>query len=197
MGYCDGVVKRQRDIEEEKKRKLKKDLHDLKEQLVFKLLENSNIDLQAFMNSHLYNNPNKYSLIEHIYGQLYGYDFYYAFTWGDKKRKEIMLAEMKDQNWHIMDLENVKFKFKNNILTINDGSISLKYEIDEHCIIYMNGEDLNISRKVLTKEEIKRSREEFHQNMESYRNRTERALIDSNEFAKDYYVKSGPRLVKK
>lgn len=197
MGYCDGIVKRPSDIENEKKMKLKKDLHDLKEQLVFKLLENSNIDLQAFMNSPLYNNPNNYSLIEHIYGKLYGYDFYYALIWTNKKRKEIMIAEKKDQNGHIMDLENVKFIFANNTLTLSDGSISLKYKVDKHCIIYMNGKDLNISNRVLTEDEKKRARKEFHENLESYRNRTETALIKSKELAKSCHVKSGQKPVKK
>lgn len=96
-----------------------------------------------------------------------------------------------------MDLENVKFEFIDNILTLNDGSVSLKYEVDEHCIIYLNGEDLKIANKILTDDEVKKSMERLHDEMESYRNRSNSAFIGSNEFAKSYYVKSGSSYVKK
>ena len=185
MGFVrNGIGNRPGEMEQEKKNQLRKDLHNLKEQLVFKLLENSNIDLQVFRNSHLYNNPNNYSLIEHIYGKLYGYDFSYV---GEKRKP----------NGHIMDLENVKFEFIDNILTLNDGSVSLKYEVDEHCIIYLNGEDLKIASRILTDDEVKKSMKRLLDEMESYRNRRESAFIGSNEFAKSYYVKSGSSYVKK
>jgi len=85
--------------------------------------------------------------------------------------------------------ENRLEKFINNSLLITDQEVSYKYEVDEHCLIYLNGEKLNIGQKILTEEEIRRSERQLYDNLKSYREEHERNMRSSLEFAKSYYVK--------
>ena len=143
------------------------------------------------LRSHFYNNPNNYELIEHIYGKLKGYDFSYTSKSGTNERgaRCFWFERVETPNGHVMDLNTLKIEFVNNSLIISDSKVSYKYDVDEHCIIYLNGENLHIAQKILTEDEIKYSQQKLYDDMKSLRKRHERDMLSSYEFSKEYHVR--------
>lgn len=155
------------------------------------LLVKNNIDLDSLFKSHFYNNPNNYVLIEHVYGKLKGYDFSQTSKqcFNERGYRYFCFETVETPNGHEMDLDSLKIEFINDSLVISDQEVSYKYEVDEHCLIYLNEEELNIGQKILTEEEIRRSERQLYDNLKSYREEHERNMRSSLEFAKSYYVK--------
>lgn len=183
--------KRPGELEEEKRQQLREELHQKRKEYVITLLVKNNIDLDSLFKSHFYNNPNNYVLIEHVYGKLKGYDFSQSIKeYFNGRGSHCFRFEMVETpNGYVMDLDTLKIEFINNSLLITDQEVSYKYEVDEHCLIYLNGEKLNIGQKILTEEEIRRSERQLYDNLKSYREEHERNMHSSLEFAKSYYVK--------
>ena len=183
--------KRPGELEEEKRQKLREELHQKRKEYVIALLVKNNIDLESFCKSHFYNNPNNYSLIEHIYGKLKGYDFSRTSKqcFNERGYRYFCFETVETPNGHEMDLDSLKIEFINDSLVISDQEVSYKYEVDEHCLIYLNEEMLNIGQKILTEDEIRISQQLLYDDLKSYRLRHQSAEIGSIEFSKTFHVR--------
>jgi len=176
--------------EEIKRRDLAKKLYEEREKFVICLLIKNEIDIDEFTKSNIFNNPNRHDLIEHIYGQIKGYDFSNKIeeSLNRQNKRCLKIVGCKKPNGHEMDLDTLKIYFVNKGLILKDKDAIYKYEIDEHCLIYLNGKYV-IGQQIPTEEEIRKSRQQLHDDIKSSMARAHRDTIDSMEFAKSYYVK--------
>ena len=183
--------KRPGEIEEEKRQQLREKLHEKRKEYVIALLVKNNIDLDSFLKTHFYNNPNNYALIEHIYGKIKGYDFSNTMKeyFNEKGYRYFRFEEVNTPNGYVMDLDTLRIEFINNSLIISEQNVSYKYEVDEHCLIYLNGANLHIAEKILTEDEIRNSQQQLYDDLKSYRLRRQSAEIGSIEFAKTFHVR--------
>ncbi len=93
------------------------------------------------------------------------------------------------QSGHVMNLSEVQTSYKDGVLTISDGSVSHEFYVDEHQIIYVNGENVLNLAPVPTKEEENQMIRDLMKDMESDRIQHERKVERTMKFARDYYSK--------
>ena len=93
------------------------------------------------------------------------------------------------QSGHVMNLSEVQISYKDGVLTISDGSVSHEFYVDEHQIIYVNGENVLNLAPVPTKEEENQMIRDLMKDMESDRIQHERKVERTMKFARDYYSK--------
>lgn len=186
MGFIRTGRKRDYEIEQEKAQQLLEE----KEKYITLLLEKNGINLNKFLTSNFYNNPNKYSFVDHIYCLLKGYKLSYTSSHGYNERGHIYFyfERIEEPTGYIINLDTVKIEFSDNSLMIIDPAVTYKYEIDEHCKFYLNGE-YAAGQHVPTEKEIMESRQQLHNNLKSHRLRREKNMIDSIEFSKTFNVK--------
>jgi hypothetical protein len=93
------------------------------------------------------------------------------------------------QSGHVMNLSEVQTSYKDGILTISDGTVSHEFYVDEHQIIYVNGENVLNLVPVPTKEEENRMIRDLMNDMEQDKIQHDRKMERAMNFAKNYYSK--------
>ena len=88
-----------------------------------------------------------------------------------------------------MDANNMTVEYQDGILRISDGTTTNEFMVDEHQLIYVNGEEVFELSKIPTNEEYRRMEEDFHESMQADRLRSDRAAQKSIEAAKTFWVK--------
>lgn len=87
---------------------------------------------------------------------------------------------------HPMDLNNVTFEYKEGVLTMTDGIVTYYFYVDEHQIVYVNGENVLDLTPVPTKEDENRMIRDLMDNMRADRLNHERRMQKSLEYAKTW-----------
>lgn len=127
----------------------------------------------------------------------------YKETWiGSCNRKDMVLGCVQDKidgfdyddeecripNNKKMDFENISISFSDNMIIISDVDNTYEFSIDEHQIIYLNGEQVFKLHKLPTKEDERRMLEDLHENMKADRLNHDRAMQKSLEYAGKFWV---------
>ena len=90
-----------------------------------------------------------------------------------------------------MNVKNMTVIYEDDALKISDGNYTNEFKVDEHQLIYVNGENVFESslNPIKTRDEQRQELEDFHNNMEADRLNREYAEQKSLEFASKFWVK--------
>ncbi len=146
---------------------------EYRDNYTLKNLKQCGLDIQAFEKTWMCVCARSSILLGCIQDKLDG--FYY-----DEQGQRI-------QSGHPMKLEEVQISYKDGILTICDESVSHEFYVDEHQIIYVNGENVLNLVPVPTKEEENQMIRDLMKDMEMDRIQHERRMERSMKFAKEFY----------
>lgn len=143
------------------------------------ILEKSGLNINEFKESLLYKSARTNLMLEHIQGQIDGYDLSLIDIW-DNNGVRFNVEKRKPIDNHI-DINNMKCNLDNNSLIIRSGDSIYEYHKDEHCLIYLNGEVVATHKKVMTEDELdkyeKGLRKYFEEVNEGMRRDTAKAEI--------------------
>ena len=89
-------------------------------------------------------------------------------------------------NNHPLDLNNVIILYENGVLTIKDDEVSYDFYVDEHQIVYVNGENVLCLAPIPTNEDENRMIRDLMENMRADRLNHERVMRKSLEYAKTW-----------
>ena len=90
-----------------------------------------------------------------------------------------------------MNIKNMTISYEGDVLKISDGNNTYKFKVDEHQLIYVNGENVFESslNPIKTSEEERQALEDFHRDMQADRLNHDRAMQKSLEAASKFWVK--------
>ena len=122
---------------------------------------------------------------------------------GTRQRLDMLLACVQDKidgfdydeyedrvpNNKKMDVKNMTVSYEGDVLKISDGNTTYDFKIDEHELIYVNGEQVFTLTEISTPEEIQRDLQAFHNNLEAARRDSDYAMQKSLEDASKFWVK--------
>ena len=116
------------------------------------ILEKCGLNIDEFKESSLYKSPRTNLMLEHIQGQIDGYDLSLIDIWNnDVVRFNVERRQSIDKH---IDINNMQCALINNSLIIKNGDSIYEYHKDEHCLIYLNGEVVATHKKVMTEDEL-------------------------------------------
>ena len=156
---------------------------------ILDLLVSHGLDIDSFICSRLYNNPNFGCLADDINGKINGYRL--ELRGPKNKNKDGIPSfgpyrKVKIPVDYKMDLESLRCELMDDTLVISDNNKRYVYEIDEHSIITVNGKHVPFVISIFTAEDINNSRSDLYNRNKSYRRRNESALRKSYNVGKDF-----------
>lgn len=116
------------------------------------ILEKCGLNIDKFKESSLYKSPRTNLMLEHIQGQIDGYDLSLIDIWNNDVVR--FNVERRQPIGEHIDINNMQCALINNSLIIKSGDSIYDYHKDEHCLIYLNGDVVVTHKKVMTEDEL-------------------------------------------
>ncbi len=127
-------------------------IYERRMQHTLNILEKCGLNINEFKESSLYKSPRTNLMLQHIQGQIDGYDLSLIDIWNkDVVRFDVELRQPIDEHININNMQCIMI---NDSLIIRSGNLIYEYHKDEHCLIYLNGKVVVTYKKIMTEEEL-------------------------------------------
>ena len=142
------------------------------------ILEKCGLNIDEFKKSLLYKSARTDLMLEHIQGQIDGYDLSLVDIWDNNIVK--FNVEKREPIANHLDINNMQCTLTNNSIIIKSGDLVYEYHKDEHCLIYLNGEVVITKKKIKTEEELYKLEKNMYKYFEEV-NKSLQQVMDKNE----------------